>query len=64
MFSQTRDPEAKPNPEPAAPGMIDPFAPQRDHANQWDVSAIWLPQSDSKSDPLDWEHILKEAADQ
>ncbi len=58
----THDPEPKPNPEPD-PRLLDPLASQRDHANQWDVSAIWQPQPDIKTDALDWELVLEETVD-
>ncbi len=60
--SSTHDPESEPNPE-LSPWFLDPFAAERDHANQWDVSSIWHPEPDSKPESFDWDLALEENAD-
>ncbi len=56
------DPEPQSTPEPT-PRSLDPFETLGDHANQWDISAIWQPQTDPKADSLDWDLVLKEFTD-
>lgn len=56
------DPEPQLSPEPS-PRVLDPFMTLGDHANQWDVSAIWQPQPDPKAESMDWDVVLKEITD-
>ena len=59
--SQGNEPEITINAEPFK-SFLDTLMTLRDHANQWDLAAIWHAPRDPESDSLDWDRLLAEVS--